>query len=201
MNSPEVLRVGRVIEVDGAKVLGQLEAQVDDLYRVYQSRKYTIGQIGSIVKIEAGDTLVFGIVTSLRMLEVGEQARVPTAKDGLSASKWIEIELLGQGVRKGLAPDDFDFARGVSTYPLPGQNIYVATSGELRQIFSLPDEPTVAIGSVSQSPGLPVHLKTNRLLGRHFAILGTTGAGKSCAVALLVGRLISQVPPRARYLA
>lgn len=52
--SAEILRVGRVIEVSGAKVVGELEASVEDLYRTYKSRRYTVGQVGSIVRIEAG---------------------------------------------------------------------------------------------------------------------------------------------------
>ena len=61
--SADILRVGRVIEISGAKVIGQLEASVEDLYRTYKSRRYTVGQVGSIVRIEAGDKLVFGLVT------------------------------------------------------------------------------------------------------------------------------------------
>ena len=41
----------------------------EELYRTYKSRRYTVGQIGSIVRVAAGDTSVFCIVTALRMLE------------------------------------------------------------------------------------------------------------------------------------
>ena len=51
-----VLLVGRVIEVTGSRVMGELEASVENLYRVYRSRRYAIGQVGSIVKVEAGCT-------------------------------------------------------------------------------------------------------------------------------------------------
>ena len=65
-----MLRIGRVIEVSGSKVIGELESSVDDLYRTFKSRRYTVGQVGSIVRIEAGDKLVFGVVTALRMTEI-----------------------------------------------------------------------------------------------------------------------------------
>jgi len=191
--SKSVLRIGRVIEVNGSRTIGELEASVDDLYRTYKSRKYTIGQVGSIVKIESGDLLIFGIVISLRMEETDSTQAKTTGRTELSA-KWIEIELFGQGHKTGLGEAEFHFERGISTYPLPGQAIYLATIEELRRIYAKPDKPTIKVGSVAQARGLPVHLLTNELLGKHFAILGTTGSGKSCAVALLIHSIIEEYP-------
>ncbi|RLB95417.1 MAG: ATPase [Deltaproteobacteria bacterium] len=191
--SQSVLRIGRVIEVNGSRTIGELEASVDDLYRTYKSRKYTIGQVGSIVKIESGDLLIFGIVISLRMEET-DSTQANTAGRTESSAKWIEIELFGQGHKTGLGEAEFHFERGISTYPLPGQAIYLATVEELRRIYAKPDKPTIKVGSVAQARGLPVHLLTNELLGKHFAILGTTGSGKSCAVALLIHSIIEEYP-------
>ena len=67
--SDPILKIGRVVEVSGSKVIGELAGTVEDLHRTYKSRRYTVGQVGSIVKIEAGDKLVFGVVTALRMTE------------------------------------------------------------------------------------------------------------------------------------
>ena len=131
--SAEILRVGRVIEVSGAKVVGELEASVEDLYRTYKSRRYTVGQVGSIVRIEAGDKLVFGLVTALRMAETATTEKSPNTKayERSGDAKWLEIELFGEGLRNGIGENDFAFERGVVTYPLPGQPIFVATVGEL----------------------------------------------------------------------
>jgi len=188
-----VLRIGRVIEVNGSRTIGELEASIDDLYRTYKSRKYTIGQVGSIVKIESGDLLIFGIVISLRMEET-DSTQANTAGRTESSAKWIEIELFGQGHKTGLGEAEFHFERGISTYPLPSQAIYLATVEELRRIYAKPEKPTIKVGSVAQARGLPVHLLTNELLGKHFAILGTTGSGKSCAVALLIHGIIVEYP-------
>lgn len=190
----DILKVGRVIEVNGSRTIGELEAKVDDLYRTYKSRRYAIGQVGSIVKIESGDILVFGIVTSLRMTEDWNEE--VSLKDRLESpnAKWIEIELFGQGQKTGLEESDFEFERGVSTYPLPGQPIYLSTIEELNLIYAKPDKPTIRVGSVSQARGLPVHLVTDELIGKHFAVLGTTGSGKSCSLALLLQSIINEYP-------
>jgi DNA helicase HerA-like ATPase len=70
----------------------------------------------------------------------------------------------------------------------------LATSEELRRVYAKPDKPTIRIGTAAQARGLPVHLLIDELLGKHFAVLGTTGAGKSCAVALIVQAIIGECP-------
>lgn len=194
--SAEILRVGRVIEVSGSKVIGELEASVEDLYRTYKSRRYTVGQVGSIVRIEAGDKLVFGLVTALRMAEVAiaERSQNKNSQERGRDAKWLEIELFGEGLRSGIGENEFTFQRGVVTYPLPGQPIFVATVGELGQIYNRSDKPSIHIGSLSQASGLPVYLMTNELLGKHFAVLGTTGSGKSCSVTVLLQAILDIAP-------
>ena len=194
--SAEILRIGRVIEVSGSKVVGELEASVEDLYRTYKSRRYTVGQVGSIVRIEAGDKLVFGLVIALRMAEIAlaERSQDKKTLDRISDAKWLEIELFGEGLRSGAGEIDFTFQRGVVTYPLPGQPIFVATVNELSRIYNRPDKPSIRIGSLSQASGLPVYLMTNELLGKHFAVLGTTGSGKSCSVTVLLQAILNDSP-------
>jgi hypothetical protein len=192
--SSDILRIGRVIEVDGSKTLGELEASVSDLYRQFRSRKYAVGQVGSIVKIESGDIFIFGIVTSLRMVEVDDHKRRSPVRVEATNAKWIEIELFGQGIKTGLEETDFDFERGISAYPLPGQQIYLATTDELKRVYAKPDKATVRVGTVSQAKGLSMHLLLDELIGKHFAVLGTTGAGKSCAVSLLLQGILAQHP-------
>ncbi|HPT27779.1 MAG TPA: DUF87 domain-containing protein, partial [Bryobacteraceae bacterium] len=193
--SQQLLRIAKVVEVNGSRTFGELEASVHDLYRTHRSRKYSIGQVGSIVKIESGDLLIFGVVTSLRMVETEAEgpSRMQDRTDSPNA-KWIEIELLGQGRRTGTEESDFAFERGVSSYPLPGQSIYLATFEELRRVYAKPDRATIQVGTASQARGLAVHLLVDELLGKHFAVLGTTGSGKSCAVTLLLKAILDDYP-------
>ena len=197
--SDPILKIGRVVEVSGSKVIGELEGTVEDLHRTYKSRRYTVGQVGSIVKIEAGDKLVFGVVTALRMTETlleGDNAAHP---ETASNAKWLEIELFGEAVRTGLGEDEFDFQRGVVTYPLPGQGIFVASVMELSRIYHQPDRPSIHVGSLSQAASLPVYLLADDFLGKHFAVLGTTGSGKSCSVTVLL-RSVLEVAPKAHMI-
>lgn len=182
----DTLFIGRVIEVTGSRIKGELEASVDDLYRTYRSRSYSIGQVGSIVKIEAGDVLVFGVVTCLRMVETEGFAN--------GNLKWLDMDLLGEGIKTGNDEAAFEFKRGVHTYPLPGNNIFVATASELSKIYKKPDQHSFCVGKLTQSSGTNVYLQTNAFLGKHFAILGTTGSGKSCAVSLFIHSILETCP-------
>ena len=192
----DILKIGRVVEVSGARIVGRLEGTVEDLYRTYRSRRYAVGQVGSIVKIEAGEKLVFGVVTALRMTEASpdERASASVAQGASSDAKWLEVDLFGEALRTGLNETDFDFQRGVSTYPLPGQDIFVASVDELNRIYRQPNKPSICVGTLSQASSLPVHLLMDELLGKHFAVLGTTGAGKSCSVAVLLGAILEKSP-------
>ena len=191
----EILKIGHVVEVSGSRIVGELEGTVEDLYRTYRSRRYTVGQVGSIVKIKAGDKLVFGVVTALRMTELppdaGDAMRgQPMASD----AKRLEVDLFGEGLRTGLGEADFDFQRGVATYPLPGQGIFLANVVELKRIYRRSDKPSIHVGVLSQASSLPVHLLVDELLGKHFAVLGTTGAGKSCSVTVLLRAILEEAP-------
>lgn len=197
--SDPILKIGRVVEVSGSKVIGELEGTVEDLHRTYRSRRYTVGQVGSIVKIEAGDKLVFGVVTALRMTETLLDSDREAHPESTSNAKWLEIELFGEAVRTGLGESEFFFQRGVVTYPLPGQQIFVASVAELERIYHRPDKPSIHVGSLSQAASLPVYLLTDELLGKHFAVLGTTGSGKSCSVTVLL-RSILDVAPKAHMI-
>ena len=193
--SDTILKVGRVVEVSGSKVIGALETTVEDLYRTYKSRRYAVGQVGSIVKIEAGDKLVFGVVTALRMTEtlLDDGSKTP-APDSTPDAKWLEIELFGEALRTGLGEGDFDFQRGVVTYPLPGQGIFVTSVTELSRIYHRPDRSSIHVGTLSQASSLPVYLLMDDLLGKHFAVLGTTGSGKSCSVTVLLRSILEEAP-------
>lgn len=179
-----------MIEVTGALTIGELELDSSELRQTLDGHTYSIGQVGSMVKIDSGDRFIFGTVTRVRAAENGAKKprRITSAEP--SAPRPIEIELIGEGHKTGDGSGKFTFERGISAYPLPGQPIQVATIEDLRQVYSRPDKPSIKVGSVSQAQGIPVHFMLNDLVGKHFAVLGTTGSGKSCAVTFILQRMI-----------
>ena len=68
------------------------------------------------------------------------------------------------------------------------------THRRLRAIFAASDEPHIEIGTVYPTDDIRGALYVDPMLGKHFAVLGSTGTGKSTSVALILHR-ISQLSP------
>lgn len=195
MNSPfssvADLRVGSVVEVSGTTVKVELSGDVSELTRSYAGRVYPIGQIGSIVKVHFGRRLVFGFVTLLRMRsEDPVEAASPIPPD--ADQRVMEIELFAEGVwssgEKRLA-----FSRGVSTYPLPQQGVYLLTREEAGILYRAaegqrPDgaDPLVPFATYVGADAARCRANIDKMFGMHCAVLGSTGSGKSGAVAALL---------------
>ena len=82
----------------------------------------------------------------------------------------------------------FQVRRGVDVFPSVGDPVHLPTSDQLRAIVEGEDEPTrrILIGHCPTAGRAPVYIDPDKLFGRHLAVLGNTGAGKSCSVAGLV---------------
>ncbi|MGC3967611.1 MAG: DUF87 domain-containing protein [Pirellulales bacterium] len=186
----ENLAIGRIIEVDGTHIVAELDAQIAELTRVYNGTIYPIGQFGSIIKIHFGRRLIYAYVSRLRMKADFEREHGLPADSNLSA-RVIEADLFGEGEWTRIDDEwQLDFERGVSTFPLPQQSIYLTPRSELADIFGRGDEGSIAIGEHVGGGGTPCYLDLDELLGKHTAILGSTGAGKSGAVAAVIHTIL-----------
>ncbi|WP_437201978.1 ATP-binding protein [Planctomicrobium sp. SH664] len=184
------LAIGRIIEVDGPHVVAELDAKISELTRVYNGTLYSIGQFGSIVKIHFGRRLIYGYVSRLRMkADFNRERGIPT--DESSSARIIEADLFGEGEWKYTAGEwRLAFERGVSTFPLPQQGMYLTPRNELADVFGRGGDFSLEFGEHVGSGGTPCHLDLDELLGKHTAVLGSTGAGKSSAVAAIVHSLL-----------
>ena len=63
----ENLAIGKIIEVDGSRIIAELDPKLNELSRVYAGETYPIGQFGSIVRIHFGRRLIYALVGRLRM--------------------------------------------------------------------------------------------------------------------------------------
>jgi len=125
-------------------------------------------------------------------------------------SRVLEADLFAQGIWQG-EKKGLSFSRGVETYPLPLQGVYLTTAEELDAIFSAAEHsaehetisPLIAIGTYVGSNGATCRANLDKLLGQHCAVLGSTGSGKSGTVAALVHSMLehqavngTQIKPR-----
>ena len=80
----------------------------------------------------------------------------------------------------------FTFKRGVDQFPSVGQPVLIPTDKQLRAISESGTNRRVRIGTSPMASNADVVIDPDRLFGRHLAILGNTGSGKSCSVAGLI---------------
>jgi len=189
----ENLAIGKIIEVDGSHLIAELDPMVSELSRVYAGETYPIGQFGSILKVHFGRRLIYALVGRLRM-KSELQAERGVALAPSSDERIVEADLFGEGewIRGKSGDWVLCFERGVSTYPLPQQTVYLTPKNELRSIYSNSTGATIQLGWHVGSGGTPCLADLNELLGKHTAILGSTGSGKSAAVAAIVHSILER---------
>lgn len=189
----ENLAIGKIIEVDGSRVIAELEPGLTELSRVYAGETYPIGQFGSIVRIHFGRRLIYALVGRLRMKAEYETER-GMAPHASSDERVVEADLFGEGewTCDAAGTANLVFERGVATYPLPQQTVYLTPKSELRFIYGHAKGAIIRLGEHVGSGGAPCYADMNELLGKHTAVLGATGAGKSAAVAAIIHSVLAR---------
>jgi uncharacterized protein len=167
----ELERMGRIVAVTGAHAIILLDAQEVNL--APDSPRGP--DIGTLLKAETATTITLALVSAL-------SAPSPTNNPNEKELRIVEVEFSGE-LPKG--PDGLPraFRRGVSSYPSLGDAVYRANRHELSLAYACDIASSVRVGHIQQDPNIPAMIKIDEMLGKHFAILGTTGTGKSCSVA------------------
>ncbi len=190
-NQPIInLQIGSIIEIDGTHIIAELDSSITDLSRIFGGIIYPIGQFGSIIKVHYGRKIIFGYVGRLRMKSEYEKEKGFLPKI-IDTARIIEADLFGEG-EWGQVDGSWilEFERGVTTFPLPQQKVYLTPHSELRFLYGKGAGPTILLGEHVGSGGAPCYADLNELLGKHTAILGSTGSGKSGTVAAIIHAIL-----------
>ncbi len=171
-------RLGTVENVDGSSISVKLEENTPGGLLFVNGEAYQVGQVGGFVRIPSGYVDLYGVIS-----QVGAGAAPgPPELAPQFGNRWLRVELVGQG-RRGTK-----FERGIAQYPSIGDSVHVVTESDLKTVYAPGDEDGyVAIGRVASAESIRAYLDLNRLVSRHSAVVGSTGAGKSNAVANLIG--------------
>src|SRR4051812_25318086 len=170
--------IGRVVCVSGSQIVAILDDGDGPEEAAGRLQK------GAIVKVAMPDSAVFGVVSGLSV-------PVPSRDRAQPEIRLAELDLLGEVRAEG---ERTRFRRGISAYPALGDRVLAASGPDLAAILRRPEAAAVAIGTMQQDPTRPVFVAPDDLLGKHFAVLGTTGSGKSCCVTLLLRGILDQHP-------
>ncbi len=102
--------------------------------------------------------------------------------------------------------ETYSFRRGADALPSIGASVLLPTEIQLRSIVESAENRRVKIGISPLAGDAVVSIDPDRLFGRHLAVLGNTGSGKSCSVAGLIrwslesAQLQSSSKPNARFI-
>ncbi len=146
--------------------------------------------VGQLISIKVGNNRVVGL---LYKVEADNPHWSPTKPNPIT----LYAELSGE-VR---TEDDGSqrFSSGISIYPNLGAPAHKIRKEDLQTIYKSSDPSAVTVGSLSQARDIPAVISVNSLLSRHFAVVGTTGTGKSTAVSIIL-HLIAQMAKDQRIL-
>jgi DNA helicase HerA-like ATPase len=96
-------------------------------------------------------------------------------------------------IKEGAADKAF-FSRGVTSYPSIGDPAFAITRDDLKVIYDISGSDTINIGVLQHDTTLHAHVNVDEMLSKHFAVLGTTGVGKSSGVAVILNEILDRRP-------
>ncbi len=174
--------IGRIVSVTGSKAIVLLDGGTKGGVKTKIGRP----EMGTLLAIDTATTVVLAIVSALSV-------PVPAQRDG-DTEVWIaELGLVGE-LWKNAEGVATTFNRGTTIYPALGDRVRVASKAELQLAFCGTETSSVRVGAIRQDSSIAAMVRVDDLLGKHFAILGTTGTGKSCTTALILRAILERNP-------
>nr|WP_246351013.1 ATP-binding protein [Sphingobium boeckii] len=175
--------IGKVLEVAGSGSQIELDAQM--LRKLSKSDDPCIamaGQVGSLIKMKVGHLWIVANVRNLRL---------DTSDSDLILA---HIDFLGEGLEARLTGRLTNFRRGITRFPVPSCRVYPVSTEDMKEMYAAEDTPNIEIGTVYPTRDIRGALFVDAMLGKHFALLGSTGTGKSTSAALILHRICDMAP-------
>jgi hypothetical protein len=194
MPAPANTVIGYVVDVQGNLLTATLVE--DDQGRVptitVGDEDILVGQIGSYAAIRQNPVHLIAIVT--RMTEQEALAAPTIETPGEDPARLPFAKRIARLTPIGSISHDGKFERGIGQYPTTGAEVHAIGLADIAKMFDRFQSKGFSVGTLATHPALKVFLDPSNLFGRHFAILGQTGSGKSWAVASLVQRTVAVMP-------
>ncbi len=171
--------LGHVVACSGSRVsiavmAGNDERNVSELWSV-----------GRLISISVGTNRVVALVASMHTDKHGW--------DENAGNLFIaEAELLGEVFLDDTGKERF--TSGISLYPHMGANAHRIRSTDLSRIYENDKGEACTIGRLTQDPTIEATIHVPSMLSKHFAVVGSTGVGKSTAVSHLLRKAVESDP-------
>ncbi|MGV3548753.1 ATP-binding protein [Rhizobium sp.] len=171
--------IGHVVACDGSHAT--LSASINSM----DEAEADLWAVGRLVTILVGENRVIALTRSMKT------SSSHWAENATNSFR-VDLELLGE-IR--VFPDGREqFSTGISTYPYLGARAHQIRSSDLVKIYDRGTMETSVIGKLSQDDTIDAAVHIPSMLSKHFSLVGSTGAGKSTAVSLLMNKAIESDP-------
>lgn len=193
---PSDFEIGRVVAVDTAQVTVELNPDIKALTRTTYEGPQEVGRINSYVILPMGSQRLVAMVTRVVLTEEAEVRSDRTMVSLPAARRVMKATLIGTLSGRG-------FSQGVSVFPVLDNPVQLATETDLDLMFdsrgkaataSNPEKPgfCIRLGDSAVFDGYPIQIDPDALFGKHAAVLGSTGSGKSCTIASLIQSVLQR---------
>jgi DNA helicase HerA-like ATPase len=139
--------------------------------------------VGKFLGIRSVNSLLIGVITDVSVQTLARE-------HGYHATALLD--LVGEIKEHGTALAYFQ--RGVSEYPAIGNPVALIGARELRLVFNISGGAAIDLGHLQQDSTIGAYVDVNEMLSKHFAVLGTTGVGKSSGVVLILQEVMRARP-------
>ena len=169
--------IGVIQSVNSAMISALVLEDCDSLRKEINGITYNIAQVGSYVAMPVGDRIIIGMITDVQIIDY-----TPSSCSTPVKRKLMNVQLLGN-----VMGDRFE--RGLSVFPTLEGAVYMTDEVDLSVIFSKFRVDDFSVGTISLFENERQYLDPNRFFGKHIAVLGSTGSGKSCTVASIIQKV------------
>ncbi len=172
--------IGHIVEISGAEFVAQVISKEEGFIPqlTIDDNLIRVGQVGSYLMVRQSGLYLLLIVESMWQ-EIDPEG-------GLV--RMLRLNPLGEITAKG------GFVRGVSHYPTTGAELHLVTASTLGIMFSKYSAADFKVGKLSSFESIDVFLDASAFFGRHAAILGQSGSGKSWTVTSMVQSTLRSMP-------
>lgn len=170
---PQIAALGRVVSVRGAQARIGVMASPEVTPTTLRA---TVGQFFGIHSAKA---------TIVAMITEMSRENIDMRDHHVAVAS---VDLLGE------ISHDGRFQRGVTSYPTIGDCVDILTTNELRAIYTPTGCDQINIGALQQDSSITAYVNIEEMLSKHFAVLGSTGVGKSTSVSLLLNEILLARP-------
>lgn len=186
------LRIGSIDFVSPVEIKVVLDAEAPDGTALNTGTPRAFPEINGYVLVPNNAGFLVGQIEWITI----ERSQLPSQSFKKNSLDLIDLPYplrkmsvmpLGTLFYKGVdGSSGFVFKRGISNFPSVGAPVLLPTRGQLKDIIESGEHRRVKIGTSPLADGAEVMIDPDRLFGRHLAVLGNTGSGKSCSVAGLI---------------